>query len=175
MHEDDLAAHDGDVKPAPCHDSPDEAMAVREATLRRLFSLGLPGDADSDDATRREPSAFELRSVDDEPASLVYDSDLDPGLLASVRSGTATTRQLTFQGRDLMLELEVSGLRHLVGQVVPPQSAVVELRHRGGATQVETDRLGCFDLPNMPEGPVSFRCRPSDPQAQAVATSWITL
>lgn len=174
MHEDDSVAHDGDAKLAMDSGRASDAGAVRAATLGRLNSLDL-GDDDPGDGSGGGLSAVELRSVDDEPASLVYDSSLDVGLLASVRSGAATTRQMTFQGRDLLLELEVSGPGHLVGQVVPPQPAVVELRHRGGTTKVEADLLGCFELPHVPDGPVSLRCRPSDTHVQPVATSWITL
>jgi hypothetical protein len=74
-----------------------------------------------------------------------------------------------------VLELEVSATGHLVGQVVPPQTAVVELRHRSGTMPVETDGLGCFQVARLPEGPVSFRCSPSDSAVQTVATSWVTL
>jgi hypothetical protein len=58
---------------------------------------------------------------------------------------------------------------------VPPQAALVELRHRGGTTPLEADELGCFHVPALPEGPVSFRCRPKRSAAQSIATSWITL
>jgi len=52
---------------------------------------------------------------------------------------------------------------------------VVELRHRGGTTALETDELGCFHVTAMPKGPVSFRCLPDGAAARSVATSWITL
>ncbi|HLN05699.1 MAG TPA: hypothetical protein VK217_05445, partial [Acidimicrobiales bacterium] len=113
--------------------------------------------------------------IDDELAALVYDSMIDDDLLASVRSGGQSIRQLTFAARDLVLEMEVSDARRVVGQVVPPQAAIVELRHRGGTTPVTTDELGCFHVPALPDGPVSFRCRPSRADANSVATSWITL
>ena len=120
-------------------------------------------------------SSFALRSIDDELAALVYDSMIDGELLGSVRSGGRAVRQLTFEARDLVLELEVSGTRYLVGQVVPPQAAVVEMRHRAGSMPVETDELGCFHIPAVPHGPVSFRCCPASSAASSVATSWIRL
>jgi hypothetical protein len=120
-------------------------------------------------------TSLALRSIDDELASLVYDSMTDDDLFVGVRSGTRTVRQLSFEAGELVLEMEVTGDRYLVGQVVPPQVAVVELRHRGGTTNVETDELGCFHFRGVPEGPVSFRCCPARPAAPPVATSWITL
>jgi hypothetical protein len=154
---------------------PDAAEAAREATFRRLQSLVPEKDPVPAEVLASARSSFGLRSVDDELAALVYDSMIDDGLLASVRSGGRTARQLSFEARDLVLEMEMSGARYLVGQVVPAQAAVVELRHRGGTTPVETDELGCFHIPVVPDGPVSFRCWLASSAAHPVATSWITL
>jgi hypothetical protein len=156
-------------------DWPDAAEAARDATFRRFHSLVLEKDPVPADVVSEARASVELRSIDDELAWLVYDSVTDDDLLAGVRSGARTGRQLSFEGDDLVLEMEMSGARYLVGQVVPPQLAVVELRHRGGTTPVETDELGCFHFPSVPEGPVSFRCCPAEPPAHSVATSWITL
>ncbi|MGD0983420.1 MAG: hypothetical protein ABSA65_06320 [Acidimicrobiales bacterium] len=153
----------------------DAAEVAREATLRRLHSLVLEKDPLSPDVLGDTMSSCGVRSIDDEPAALVYDSTTDDRLLTCVRSGARTARQLTFEAEDLVLEMEVSGARYLVGQVVPPQVALIELRHRVGTTPVETDELGCFHFPAVPDGPVSFRCRPTRPDARPVATSWITL
>jgi hypothetical protein len=154
---------------------PDAAEAAREATFRRLHSLVLEKDPVPADVLASAKSSFGLRSIDDELAALVYDSMIDDELVGSVRSGGRAVRQLTFEAHDLMLELEVSVARYLVGQVVPPQCAIVEMRHRGGTTPVETDELGCFHIPAVPGGPVSFRCRPTRAAAHSVATSWVTL
>ena len=154
---------------------PDAAETAREATFRRLHSLVLENDPVPPDVLASARSSFGVRSIDDELAALVYDSTTDDGLLAGVRSGARTARQLTFEADDLVLEMEVSGARYLVGQVVPPQVAVIDMRHRAGTTPVETDQLGCFHFPAVPDGPVSFRCRPTRPDARPVATSWITL
>jgi hypothetical protein len=151
------------------------AQAAKEATILRLQSLGLGTDASESDAPGHARPAGGPRSVDDEPAALVYDSNFDAELFAAVRAGSQALRQLTFEASDVLLEIEVSGAGHLVGQVVPPQAAVVELRHRAGTTPVETDELGYFHVPDMPEGPVSFRCCPAGPAARSVATAWITL
>ncbi len=156
-------------------DWPDTADSAREATLRRLRSLVPEADPVREDVHVSARSRLDPRSIDDEPAGLVYDSTIDDELLASVRSGRRSIRQLTFAARDLVLELEVSGASRLVGQVVPPQAAVVELRHREGTLAVTADELGCFHIPAVPDGPVSFRCRPAGADAASVATSWITL
>jgi len=156
-------------------DWPEAAQVVREAAFKRLGSFGRVRDrcpVGDPDAMR---SGSEPRSVDDEPAALVYDSDLDADMFAAVRASTTSARQLTFKARDLELEMELSGAGRLVGQVVPPQAAEVEVRHRGGTIGLETDELGFFHLGALPPGPVSFRCRPVGRTANSVATSWITL
>jgi hypothetical protein len=154
---------------------PGEAETARAATLERLSSLRLGQDRDPGDSLVTVRSREGLRSVDDETAGLVYDSDLDLGMLSAVRTGGRTVRQLTFAARGLVLELEVSHTGRLVGQVVPPQVAEVEVRHRGGTTPLETDELGCFHVPVAPSGPVSFRFQPRGSTTNSVATSWITL
>ena len=159
----------------------DAAEAAREAAFRRLNALIVEsgpdvGDGLVGDGLDSARSSFELRSVDDEQATLVYDSTIDDRLLEGVRSSGRSVRQLSFAARDVVLEIEVSeGARHLVGQVVPPQPAIMEIRHRRGCTHVATDELGCFHLPALPEGPVSLRCSPGRPGANSVATSWIAL
>jgi hypothetical protein len=154
-------------------DWPRGAEEARDATVRRLRSLTpepYPEEADSLERTQ-----YQLRSVDDEPARLVYDSNIDAELLVGVRTGGQTLRQLTFEAGEIVLEIELSTSGHLVGQIVPPQVGVVELRHRTGTTPVQTDELGYFRVPAMPEGPVSFRCRPGRSAGHSIATSWITL
>ena len=155
---------------------PDVADAAREETFRRLGELVQMRDAVPADVLESARFSFELRSVDDELAALVYDSVVDTDLLASVRSGGTASRQLTFASREIVLELEVPDgrSRGVIGQVVPPQPAEIELRHRTGTTSVASDELGCFELPVVPEGPVSFRCRSSQGAGETIATSWIT-
>jgi hypothetical protein len=135
----------------------------------------LERDPVPEDVLASARSRFELRCIDDELARLVYDSKLDDGLLAGVRSGPGSNRQITFAARGLVLEMEISDGRKLVGQVVPPQAAVMEIRHRRGSTPVTIDDLGCFLVPAIPDGPVSFRCRPARADADSIATSWITV
>ncbi|MGO9583973.1 MAG: hypothetical protein ACLP36_14360 [Acidimicrobiales bacterium] len=175
MKADDEAAKASRIDGAAVQlDWPGAAQAARDATFERLGSLQPDTDPEPADVGAHGPSSLGLRSIDDEPAALVYDSNLDADLLAAVRGGR-NVRQLTFEAGDLALEMELSGTGRLMGQVVPPQAAVVELRHRGGTTALEADELGCFQVAAMPEGPVSFRCRPKRSAAHSIATSWITL
>ena len=149
--------------------------AAREATFRRLDAL-MADDPAPAEVAAVAGSHSEVRHIDDQLACLVYDSMIDDHLLDRVRSGARVVRQLTFAARGLVLEVEVTaGSRQLVGQVVPPQAALLEMRHRSGCTAVTSDELGCFHIPAIPEGPVSFRCRPSRPAPDSIATSWITL
>jgi hypothetical protein len=94
-----------------------------------------------------------------------------------VRAGGAAGRQLTFEALRLVLEVEVTDgrSRSLTCQVVPPQSASLELRHRAGCIQLGRDDYGTFHLAALPEGPISLRCIPDHEELGPVATSWVTL
>jgi hypothetical protein len=139
------------------------------ADLRDAGSL----DAVPADAVAAARAAFLWRTIDAELAELTYDSVLDDQLLAGVRS-TATARFLTFESPDLTVEVEASpvGEAHrLMGQLVPPQTGSVELRHPGGSTTVEADELGRFTVDGVPSGPVSLRCRAHS--GATVTTDWV--
>ncbi|MGH9296744.1 MAG: hypothetical protein ACRDZP_02060, partial [Acidimicrobiales bacterium] len=140
----------------------------------------------------RAAEAYSWRSIDDELALLVYDSLLDPSVSENVRSAPysfdsgarsipgaqgLSSRQLTFQAPELILEVEVSGSspRELMCQVVPPQPATLEIRHRNGTVELAPDRYGTFHLCPLPRGPVCLRCQPIADEPGPVATSWIEL
>jgi hypothetical protein len=158
-------------------ETPDTDDVAREETFRRLAALVSVKDSVPEDVRTSARLSFEFRSLDDELAALVYDSMIDDDLLAGVRSGGSSTRQLTFASSSIVLELEVSdgASRSVVGQVVPPQPAEVVLRHRTGVAPISTDDLGWFQVPDVPDGPVSFRCSLGDRSADSVTTSWVTL
>ena len=148
------------------------ARVARDAAAARLRDL-LTDSGRSPAADRR--TRVVPRSVDDEPALLVYDSDLDAGLQRAVRQGARSSRQLTFRAHGLQLEVELAADGQLVGQIVPPGPALVELRHRAGTASLAADELGSFWIHSIPEGPVSFRCSPEGSGEASFATSWVKL
>jgi hypothetical protein len=141
------------------------ADLAREAIFRRFGQLVDGG-----------PEAA-IRSVDDELAVLVYDSATDPEPVAGIRGdATGTTRQLTFRGPRLALEVQLEGAtRELTCQVVPPQPVALEVRHAAGTLQLGVDDFGTFHASRLPEGAVSLRCVPLTGDAGPTATSWITV
>jgi hypothetical protein len=114
------------------------------------------------------------RCVDAEVAELIYDSVLDgQGDVRSLHG----TRQLSFQGSEVSVEMEVvPERRRVVGQLIPPTRGQVEMRHGLGADVVAVDSLGRFVVEDVPKGPVSFRCRGNGEGTPVVTvTDWIVL
>jgi hypothetical protein len=100
-----------------------------------------------------------------------------PGADTSVVRGGPEWRQLSFRASGLTIELEITGggdYRRLMGQLIPRQSAVVDVRHGQGVTTVEADTLGRFSAEDIPSGQISLRCRLGSDQAPIV-TGWISL
>ncbi len=119
-------------------------------------------------------ASFAWRTVDAELAELTEDSVFAP--TAGVR-GPGGPRLLTFEAPDLTVVVEVSVIgdrRRMLGQLVPPSAAEVEVRHRDGTETVSADELGRFTVEQVPAGPVSFACRGSAAQ-RTVVTSWVTV
>jgi hypothetical protein len=93
---------------------------------------------------------------------------------ASAMSGSPERRELSFRTSGLTIQLEISGTadsRRLSGQLIPRQSAVVDIRHSAGVITVEADALGRFTAESVPPGAVSMRCRLGTP----ISTGWIAL
>jgi hypothetical protein len=114
---------------------------------------------------------------DARPAELVPDASLEDGGEGSVVRGAPEWRQLSFRTSGLTIELEITGggeYRRLMGQLIPRQSAVVDIRHGQGVTAVEADTLGRFSAEDIPSGQISLRCRLGSDQAPIV-TGWISL
>ena len=164
----------------PNYDAPVAADLAREAMLHRLAAL-VPGDGGTPAAagagTAAATAATSWRPVDDDLALLVYDSRGDPDLLAAVRSTGTAPRQLTFQARQVLLELDVvdGAPLQMTCQIVPAQAARLTIRHRSGTVDVGEDRHGFFHVPRLPAGPVSLRCVPLAEGLEPVATSWLAL
>ena len=110
-------------------------------------------------------------------------AELDPEALSSeVPPGSAVRggpewRQLSFRASGLTIELEITGSgasRRLIGQLIPRQSAGVDIRHGRGVITARADTLGRFSAEEVPFGQVSLRCRLGNDQSPVV-TGWISL
>lgn len=139
-----------------------------------LFAVVATADPVPYDTLRSIRACFTRRTLDAELAELVYDSVLDEPV--GVRSGSGS-RQLSFQGARLAVEMEVQPERsRVVGQVVPAQPSQVEVRHAAGSYVLHTDKVGRFVADDVPRGPVSFRCTGETGDHPFVAvTDWILL
>ena len=72
--------------------------------------------------------------------------------------------------------LHLGSRRQLVGQLVPPQAAEIEVRHAAGTTTIQADQLGRFHADAIGSGPVSLRCRlAAAPPGPPVVTEWVPL
>ncbi len=118
-----------------------------------------------------------MNTHDARPGELVPDP-LSPVEASAVR-GSPEWRQLSFRASGLTIELEITGggdYRRLMGQLIPRQAAVVEIRHAEGMTTVEADVLGRFSAEIVPLGQLSLRCRLGTETDQSpVVTGWITI
>jgi len=86
-------------------------------------------------------------------------------------------RQLSFRTSGLTIKLEITGsaeARQLTGQLIPRQSATVDIRHERTVITVQADPLGRFSAGPVPSGQVSLRCHLGIDQSPIV-TGWITL
>jgi hypothetical protein len=122
-------------------------------------------------------AAFTWRTVDAELAELTADSVLDG---AAVRASDAP-RLLTFTAGAVSLVVEVAAstgvgdvARRLIGQIVGPHPAEVEVRHADGSLTVPTDDYGRFRAAPVPAGPISLALRFAGRRPPLV-TSWVTV
>jgi hypothetical protein len=142
--------------------------------LRRAASQFDPPPPAITEAAR---SSFTWRTSDAELAALVFDSGIDRSTTA-LRGGEGP-RLMTFSSSGLDIEIEVANLgsrRQLVGQLVPPQAADIDVRHGAGTTTIQADELGRFRADAIGSGPVSLRCRlAATPSARPVVTEWVPL
>ena len=102
-----------------------------------------------------------------------------PDADAPETGGSPEWRQLSFRASGLSIALEITGtgrFRRLTGQLIPRQSAVVDIRHGEGITSVEADAIGRFSADAVPMGSISLRCRLGAGTGYAsVITGWIFL
>ena len=122
-------------------------------------------------------ASYSWRTIDAELAELAFDSVVDRP--ATTLRGGEGPRLLTFAAPGLDVEVEVSRegpRRRLVGQVVPPQTAQIEVHHGGGVEPVQADELGRFRAEGISAGPVRLRCRlGATPGGRPVVTQWVSI
>ncbi len=150
-----------------------EQSADDETLAKALRAMGERLDPVPDECTAAATAAFPLRTIDKELATLDYDSLLDDDPQPARPPGGS--RHLTFVAKGLCVEVDV-GEDGLLGRLVPPKVAEIELRWPGGSTSVAADESGGFSVSAVPTGPISFRCQcGSSDTALPVVTDWVTL
>jgi len=115
-------------------------------------------------------AASTWRTIDEELASLVFDSALEA---SGVRS-ESTARQLTFRRGDAEIEVMVldDTSRRVVGQLIPPQSVAVHLTSGDRVDEQRSDRLGRFTFNAVPSGPVRLSVMGTDAKPM-MSTEWV--
>ena len=158
----------------------DEEQGMDEADVRLLAALrAVAGTADPVPraVVQAAKESLTWRSIDADLAELAYDSLLDDALLVGTRS-EAAPRSLTFETADVVVEVEVVDAgerRRLMGQLVPPRPAEIQVRHSGGLIRVGADEVGRFTAAGVAAGPVSLRCRVAGLEDAPVETPWIVV
>jgi hypothetical protein len=119
-------------------------------------------------------AAFTWRTIDAELAELVFDSATE---LTGVRGGVEdTARQVTFQAPGVEIEMMVidDGSRRIVGQLVPPRDATVQLTTADEVRDTRTDAVGRFTFQDVAQGPVRLSVL-TDSGEGVVHTEWVLL
>jgi hypothetical protein len=128
----------------------DTERTILEALQRVLETVDPPPDHVI--ANARE--AFTWHGIDAELAELVYDSATEPAPVA-VRTAEAA-RQVTFRAPGLEIEVEVVSerARIVIGQLIPAQTATVELRRDDETRETTADTLGRFTFTGVTPGAI---------------------
>jgi len=113
--------------------------------------------------------AFALHDLDSRIAELSFDSVVDA---IPVRGATAAPRMLTFHAGEVTVDVELTA-QGLMGQVLPPQTARIEVLtgpHAG--SPLTTDDMGRFSHEEPPAGPFALRLRTGE---GVIVTDWLTV
>ncbi len=141
------------------------------AELRQALEDALPVPAAVDEFAE---AVFDLVGMPRHVAALVFDSRQEEP--AGVRSSVGS-REMSFRAPGVEIEVSVlaEGRRHLVGQLIPPQPATVEMICRDERREASADSLGRFTFDDVPVGPLSLRCVLGDDSATVVQTEWMVI
>jgi hypothetical protein len=111
--------------------------------------------------------AYALHDLDARVAELTFDSLVDA---IPVRGATDPPRMLTFRAGEVTVDVEVTG-QGLIGQVLPPQPARIEvLSGPQAALPLTADDMGRFTADAPPVGPFALRLRAG---GDVVVTEWL--
>ncbi|WP_155059329.1 hypothetical protein [Streptomyces blattellae] len=147
----------------------DLAEDLAEGLLDELRQAAAILDPVPAELRRSAVEAYALRDLDARLAELTFDSLVDA---IPVRGVTDAPRMLTFRSGDVTVDVEVTG-QGLLGQVLPPQSASIEVlsgRPAASPTTLTADDLGRFTSDAPPAGPFALRLRTG---GQLVVTEWL--
>ncbi|MDQ0584779.1 hypothetical protein [Streptomyces rishiriensis] len=135
-----------------------------EEELRQAAAILDPVPAE---LRRTAIEAYALHDLDARIAELTFDSLVDA---IPVRGAVDVPRMLTFHTGGLTVDVEVTD-EGLMGQLLPPQSASIEVLHgpRAGASLIADD-LGRFACDAPLGGPFALRLRTG---AEVVVTEWL--
>lgn len=142
--------------------------------LARLAAALDAADPAPDAVVAAAKASLTWRTIDAELAALVFDSAMEEP--AGVRA-VESVRQVTFRAPGVEIELAVLAetVRRLVGQLVPPQTAAIELHHAGGSMAAAADALGRFTFEDVPIGSIRLTCRLEGDDGGVVTTEWILI
>ena len=143
--------------------------------LRRVAALVDPVPPRVLDAAR---GSFTWRTIDAELAELAFDSARPGGERgARPQLGRPPPADVRLPGALDRGRGDRDGAgAPLVGQLVPPQPAEIEVRHAGGFVSVAADELGRFAADGVAGGPVSLVCRLGDATGtRTVVTAWLVI
>lgn len=141
--------------------------------LQAQLRVAMAGAGPPQSVLAAAKGVYAWRTVDAELAELAHDSALDEELTV-VRSETAAVRTLSFECGALAVELRIADNNAIVGQLVPSQTATIEVREpdRPPST-VLADDMGCFRLETVPAG--SFSLHVHTDGDSDVVTDWVSL
>ncbi len=116
--------------------------------------------------------AHAWHDIDAELAQIVYDSAREG--LVDVRSDTGA-RQITFRAPGVEIEVMVDGdARQVVGQLVPPEEARIDLTAGDRVAETRSDSLGRFRFDGIEPGPIRLSVL-GDTNEGVVHTEWIVM
>lgn len=145
-----------------------EPVGADDALLAELARVLDAHDPPPPPVVEAARAAWTWRTIDAELAELHFDSALET---LEVR-GLSWPRQLSFESRELTIEVEVDG-EGLVGQVVPPAAVdILLVRPDGAQVAARSDAIGHFTFAGVARGTVRLQVTAPD---GSVTTQWFTL